>query len=385
MLALRPWFAAAVLTSAAPAFAKEMYPSPPPSQQPGSQQNENRPRVDVAFVLDTTGSMGGLIEGAKEKIWSMASKIARGKPAPILRVAVVAYRDVGDAYVAQRFDLTRDLDAVYAHLQTLNAEGGGDTPEHVGRGLGEAVKNLKWSEEPNTLKMIFVVGDAPAKHYHDGWDPEIWAQRAAKQGIVVNTLRCGGDPSTESIFQKLANLGKGSYSSLDSSGGVVAVRTPYDAKLAELNSAIASKTVYSGDSNARAAAEKKKDETARMDKSAAADRLSYAGAVAVGGLDRSFAPAAPAGASDLTAEPEAVASTPSTKLPEPLRAMSPQERSAFIGKLAKERRQLEEQATQVAEDREAWLKKNAAEKEDSFDGKVMEQVRGLGASHGIIY
>ena len=40
-------------------------------QQPQSQQQ--RPRIDVVFVLDTTGSMGGLIEGAKQKIFSIAS------------------------------------------------------------------------------------------------------------------------------------------------------------------------------------------------------------------------------------------------------------------------------------------------------------------------
>ena len=32
-----------------------------------------KPVVEVAFVLDTTGSMGGLIEGAKRKIWSIAT------------------------------------------------------------------------------------------------------------------------------------------------------------------------------------------------------------------------------------------------------------------------------------------------------------------------
>src|SRR5688572_15445044 len=129
MSALRSFLAASLL-AASPVLAKSVMappPSPPASPPPTSQgqQATVRPHVDVAFVLDTTGSMSGLLEGAKQKIWSMASKIARGKPAPILRVAVVAYRDRGDAYVAKRFDLTKDLDAVYAHLQTLHADGGG--------------------------------------------------------------------------------------------------------------------------------------------------------------------------------------------------------------------------------------------------------------------
>ena len=34
------------------------------------------PRIEVVFVLDTTGSMSGLIEGAKQKIWSIANAMA---------------------------------------------------------------------------------------------------------------------------------------------------------------------------------------------------------------------------------------------------------------------------------------------------------------------
>jgi len=39
-----------------------------------------RPKVEVVFVLDTTGSMSGLIQAAKQKIWAIANEIARAKP-----------------------------------------------------------------------------------------------------------------------------------------------------------------------------------------------------------------------------------------------------------------------------------------------------------------
>src|SRR5687767_1611367 len=63
-----------------------------------------RPAVDVVFVLDTTGSMSGLIDAAKRKIWAIANEIAKGKPAPRIRMGLVAYRDKGDAYVTRTFD-----------------------------------------------------------------------------------------------------------------------------------------------------------------------------------------------------------------------------------------------------------------------------------------
>ena len=75
-----------------------------------------RPRVEVAFVLDTTGSMGGLIEGAKRRIWSIARHIGEGRPRPDLRIALVAYRDLGDAYVTRKFELTTDIQDLYASL-----------------------------------------------------------------------------------------------------------------------------------------------------------------------------------------------------------------------------------------------------------------------------
>ena len=60
-----------------------------------------KPRIEVCFVLDTTGSMGGLIEGAKQKIWSIANEMISAKPTPELRLGLVAYRDRGDEYVTQ--------------------------------------------------------------------------------------------------------------------------------------------------------------------------------------------------------------------------------------------------------------------------------------------
>src|SRR6185312_4562747 len=64
----------------------------------GMSQANARPAVEVAFVLDTTGSMGGLIEGAKRKIWSIATAIVDSNPDADIRMGLVAYRDIGDDY-----------------------------------------------------------------------------------------------------------------------------------------------------------------------------------------------------------------------------------------------------------------------------------------------
>src|SRR5881296_1294635 len=102
-----------------------------------------KPQIEVVFCLDTTGSMGGLIDGAKAKIWAICNQIAGGKPTPDLKVGLVAFRDRGDEYVTKVFDLTDDLDAIYSDLKKFKAAGGGDIPESVNQALDDSVNKVK--------------------------------------------------------------------------------------------------------------------------------------------------------------------------------------------------------------------------------------------------
>src|SRR5207237_6725632 len=90
-----------------------------------------KPAVEVAFVLDTTGSMGGLIEGAKRKIWSIATAIVDTNPDADIRMGLVAYRDIGDDYVTKRIELTTDIQDLYANLLALRGGRGGGCPAGV--------------------------------------------------------------------------------------------------------------------------------------------------------------------------------------------------------------------------------------------------------------
>src|SRR6476659_4443066 len=83
-----------------------------------------KPLVEVVFCLDTTGSMGGLIEGAKQKIWSIVNQIASGRPTPDIKVGLLGYRDRGDVYITKLFELTTDLDEVHKNLRDFKADGG---------------------------------------------------------------------------------------------------------------------------------------------------------------------------------------------------------------------------------------------------------------------
>src|SRR6185437_5014332 len=104
--------------------------------------------------LDTTGSMSGLIEGAKRKIWSIANSIVAANHGATIRFALVPYRDRGDQYVTKVFDLTDDIDAVFANLQTFRAEGGGDEPESVNQALADSVAKISWSASSDVPKIV---------------------------------------------------------------------------------------------------------------------------------------------------------------------------------------------------------------------------------------
>lgn len=215
----------------------------PQAQATPSAAPAPRPVIDVCFVLDTTGSMSGLIESAKQKIWGIADLIARRQPAPVVRFALVGFRDRGDAYVTQITPLTEDLDAVYASLLKFKAEGGGDAPESVNQALHEAVTKLEWSKAGPARKLVFLAGDAPPHlDYPNDVPYTVTCALAEKRGIRINTLRCGSDGDTEKHWTAISELASGQFVSIPADGGSRLIETPFDKEMvavsAQLNATV---------------------------------------------------------------------------------------------------------------------------------------------------
>lgn len=197
---------------------------------------ETKPAVDVVFVLDTTGSMGGMIEGAKQRIWAIANEIAKGRPSPKVRMGLVAYRDKGDEYVTKVVDLSDNLDKTYSRLMEFRADGGGDTPEHVVAALDDAVEKVSWSRDPKTFKVVYLVGDAPPhEDYPDAPKLAGVLQKAARKGVVINAVPCGGDVQMIAAFTRIARGAEGKLLPVPQDGGLVAVATPFDAEMAAMS------------------------------------------------------------------------------------------------------------------------------------------------------
>src|SRR5213079_651243 len=100
----------------------------------------------------------------------------------------------GDAYITKVFDLSDDLDAIHGHLKGFQAQGGGDGPESVNQALHDAVDKITWDGDKSTLRIIFLVGDAPPHmDYKDDVKYPDTCKKAVELGILINTVQCGND------------------------------------------------------------------------------------------------------------------------------------------------------------------------------------------------
>ncbi|MBW2279419.1 MAG: VWA domain-containing protein [Deltaproteobacteria bacterium] len=342
------------------------------------------PAIDAVFVLDTTGSMGGLIDGAKQKIWSIANQMASGQPSPRIRLGLVAYRDRGDAYVTQRFDLTDDLDAIYGHLLQLQAGGGGDTPESVNQALGEAVSQMSWTEGPGVYRAVFLVGDAPPHmDYADDVPYTETIAIARQRGIVVNTVQCGGLDATRPVWQAIASLGAGHYAAVPQNGGMVAVHTPMDDELGVLNQALADTAMAWGTVERRNEFEDKVARARSAPASVASARLAYMAKSPERGVAsgrRDLIGALDAGEVDLDSLPE-------VELPAELRSLEPEEQRALIAGKKDERERIQKKVAQLVAERDAWIaderERSGGGKADAFDLKVLDMLREQAADAGL--
>jgi Mg-chelatase subunit ChlD len=352
--------------------------APPPASAPRPALSASRPEIEVAFVLDTTGSMGGLIEGAKRRIWSIARHLGEGQPRPEVRLGLVAYRDRGDEYVTRVHDFTRDMDALYGRLMSFQAEGGGDTPEHVSAALTDAVQKLSWTRGTG-LKVIFLVGDAPPHvDYQDGYDYHLALREARAHGIAVETIQCGADPETARYWREIAGLGDGHYARIDANGGMPPQITPVDAELAQLNRELASTVIVGGSPEERARSSSRLAARTAMPAAAAAEAAGYfAKADRLAEKDLVNLPAA-AQKLELKALNQSAAGAP----PE-LAGKTDDEALAYLQAQKAQREKIQARIAEVARQRDAYLARRQTA--DGFDTQVLEALRARAAKYGIRY
>jgi uncharacterized protein YegL len=349
------------------------------------------PAVEVVFVLDTTGSMSGLIAAAKEKIWSIANTLASADPVPAIRMGLVGYRDRGDAYVTTTVPLSGDLDAVYSRLMQFQADGGGDAPESVNQALHEAVTKAGWSKPgKNVYRVVFLVGDAPPHMDYQDDVPFAQSCRLANQkGIIINAIQCGDVPETTPLWQEIAGLAEGRYFHVSQSGGAMLSSSPYDMKIAELSRALDNTRIYYGDPEQVADMETRKRTADKIYEAAAPSAIAQ----------RSVFNASKAGAGNFLGSQELVQAVADGKvdlntldreaLPPAYQKMDRETLKNHVENCLKQRQDLQDSISKLAKKRQAYLENEARKEQEtykqSFDAKVFNCIKTQAADKNILY
>lgn len=180
-------------------------------------------RVDVVFVMDTTGSMSPYIAEARKRLHEFSRKLVSSEVKPDVAFGTVAYRDhppEDSSYVAMVYALEEDVAKAHANISKLTADGGGDGPEAVLDGLNAGLTSMGWREFAH--KVLLLVGDAPPHGAGDSGDhwpggcpcgltAAIVTQQAQKLKATIHAVGVGSDVAMAQSFRSIAKASGGEY------------------------------------------------------------------------------------------------------------------------------------------------------------------------------
>ncbi len=333
--------------------------------------------IDLVVCLDVSGSMHGLIDSAKIRLWDIVNELTRLKPTPNLRVGLYSYGhstySSESGWVRKEIDLTTDLDTVYAKLNALTINGG---EEYVARVTKASLTEQKWCEDKDALKLIFVCGNEPANQDRVVQLPDV-ANLAKELGVIVNTIYCGAGNNRES--QGWANFAAkcgGKFATIDQNRAkaVPHIATPYDKDILSFNEKLNTTYVAFGGDGKKGA-----ENQAAQDKNAAAN----APAAELGRA------AAKAGASyrnegwDLVDKLKQDPKFDLTKLKaeelcDDMKKLKPEDRKAYVEKKGEERVKLQKEIGELSAKRQKHIDEELKKlPKDGGDAALDDALRGM--------
>jgi hypothetical protein len=195
-------------------------------------------KIKIALLLDTSNSMDGLIDQARAQLWTIVEELAKAKcdgGKPQVQIALYEYGNdrlpASEGYIRMVTPLTDDLDKLSADLYSLTTQGGN---EFCGYAIRTACRELDWSADGDDFQAIFIAGNEPFTQGSVAYR-EACALAKSKH-IVVNTIHCGGhDEGIATSWKAGADLTGGNYMSIEQDRKTVFIPSPYDPKIAQLN------------------------------------------------------------------------------------------------------------------------------------------------------
>jgi hypothetical protein len=346
--------------------------------QPAAPPAAPKPVMEIAILLDTSGSMQGLIDQAKARLWAIVNSLATTKKEgvrPELRVALYEYgkkslpRDGG--FIRQIVPLTDDLDKISQELFALKTNGG---DEYCGMVIKKAAEELQWTAGDH-FRAIFIAGNEPFTQgtvdYRDA------CKLAISKSIIVNTIHCGpAQQGEQGKWTDGARLADGQAMNIDHNVQTVGIKAPQDDRLAELNGKLNSTYVpFGAEGKLREELQKDLDKKAENAQPGGGGLAQRAAGKASGYYKNStwdLVDAVKDGKVDL-------ANVKEEELPEEMRKMTPEERKAHLEKKAEERAKVQDEVRKLSEEREKYVaeerKKQAEQGAKTFEDAVRDTLK----------
>ena len=177
-------------------------------------------QVQIAFMVDATGSMGDELEFLKMDLKKVINEVQKTNTQLKISTATVFYRDEGDEYVVKHSPFTEDINQTTEFISQQRADGGGDFPEAVDKALVQ-LNQLQWQPEART-RIAFLVLDAPP-HNKPAVISSIQysVKTAAASGIkLIPVVASGIDKTTEFLMRFIAMYTNGTYVFITDHSGI---------------------------------------------------------------------------------------------------------------------------------------------------------------------
>lgn len=209
--------------------------------------------IKVALLLDTSGSMSGLINQAKAQLWEIVNELSYakcGNDKPNLEIALYEYGNdrisSESGFIRKVLHFSTDLDEISERLFSLTTNGGS---EYCGKVIQTSINELEWGKNKGDLKMIFIAGNEPFTQGNVFYKDAI--TNAKENDVVVNTIFCGDyRTGVSGMWQDGAAHGNGDYMTINHNKKIVHVVTPYDDEIIILNKRLNKTYVYYGNKGA---------------------------------------------------------------------------------------------------------------------------------------
>ena len=319
-----------------------------------SQRGLSGARIQLAILLDTSGSMDGLIDQARSRIWKIVNELAGARKngrAPRLQVALYEYGQNGipsaEGYLRRIVALSEDLDLVSEELFKLRTNGG---EEYCGRVIQSAVRGLEWSGNSGDLKMIVIAGNEPFTQgptdYRDS------CREAITRGIIVNTIFCGSyGEGLQTAWKAGADLADGQYVAIDADNAPPPVSAPQDDEIARLGRELNGTYIPFGREGGKGKTRQEAQDmnAAAVSQEIAVQRIAAKAAPQYGNSTWDLVDAKKSGAVKLEEVPEA-------DLPEAMKGMSLKERRDHVAAMQGRREELQKKIAALHAERERFVR-----------------------------